>query len=126
MAKKLGRGWVIYSYNFIIIFVSSIALFLFFKEFKIQNKSLNKLSSLTLGVYLIHDHSAISSHIYKLLKYENSFYSSTFIIKTLCIVAIIYIVSSAIEYIRVLLFERIKKHTSGIDHYFYEHVKEYI
>ena len=47
IAKKLGRGWVIYSYNFIIIFVSSIALIPFFKELKIQSKLLNNLSRLT-------------------------------------------------------------------------------
>lgn len=104
-----GSSGVIYSYNFILIFISSIVLFLFFKELKIKSSFINKLSSLTLGVYLIHDHDYMRGIIYQVLGYENSFNSKNFILYTLSVITIIYISASIIEYLRQALFTYIYK-----------------
>lgn len=104
ISKMVGSNVGIYNYNFILIFISSVALFLFFKEVNIKSNFVNKLSSLTLGVYLIHDHVYIRQFIYKFFKYENVFYNERFIIYTIFVVISIYIVSSMIEYIRQCLF----------------------
>lgn len=105
----IGRSVGKYSYNFILIFISSISLFLLFKEIKIKSNFINKLSSLTLGVYLIHDHGYIRAFIYKALGYDNYFNTSMFLLYTLMIIVAIYISASTIEYIRQVLFNYIPK-----------------
>lgn len=105
ISRFLGHNFGIYRYNFILVFISSILLFLFFKEIKIQNKFINKLSSLTLGVYLIHDHSYFRECIYTTLGYSNYYNTNSFIFYTFFIIITIYVVSSSIEYIRQILFK---------------------
>lgn len=109
ISRVIGQNWEWYYYNFLLIFISSIALFLFFKELKIKNNFINKLSSLTLGVYLIHDHEYIRKFIYNALGYYNYFNTSSFIVYTLIIITIIYISSSIIEYLRQALFNCLPK-----------------
>lgn len=101
----LNKNYGMYNYNFILVFIESIALFLFFKELKINNnKIINSLAGLTLGVYLIHEHIYVRSFIYKFLGYRNYFYGAYFITATILIVLLIYSVSSLIEYLRQFLF----------------------
>lgn len=109
ISRIIGRNWGIYAYNFLLIFISSIVLFLFFKEIKIKSKFINKLSSLTLGVYLIHDHGYIRKFIYNALGYDNYFNTSMFILYTLIVIGIIYISSSIVEYLRQVLFNYLPK-----------------
>ena len=108
VSRSLGYNWGIYSYNYILVYISSIALFLFFKELNIKSNLINKLSGLTLGVYLIHDHVYVRKFIYGFLGYENSFNKDNFIIYTIAIVGIIYVFSSTIEFTRQALFKFIK------------------
>lgn len=113
ISRIKGSDLSIYTYNFLLIFFSSIGLFLFFKELDIQNKFINKIASLTLGVYLIHDHPFSRECIYRFLGYERSFNSNNFWIYTIIIVFIIYIVSSIVEYFRQILFKQISKRLKG-------------
>ena len=94
-----------YSYNYAIIFISSI--FLFFKEVNIKSSFINKLSSLTLGVYLIHDHPYIRSYIYNYLNYYNYYNKKTLLLSTLVVVSIIFIFSSILEYFRKYIFSKL-------------------
>ena len=96
-----------YSYNYVIIFISSISLFLFFKEVNIKSSFINKLSSLTLGVYLIHDHPYIRSYIYNYLNYYNYYNKKTLLLSTLVVVSIIFIFSSILEYFRKYIFSKL-------------------
>lgn len=107
ISRVKGADLTIYSYNFLPVFLSSISLFLFFKELNIQSKLINKISSLTLGVYLIHDHPFSREYIYEFLGYERSFNKSNFFIYTIIIVLIIYIMASIVEYFRQILFMKI-------------------
>lgn len=109
VSRIIGRNWGWYSYNFILIFVSSLAVFLLFKQINIKSKIINRLSTLTLGVYLIHDHLFVRTYIYDILKYKNCLNNEKFIINTAITVFIIYISSSIIEFIRQCLFKYIKK-----------------
>lgn len=106
----IGKSFGIYSYNFILVFISSISLFLFFKEISLKSNIVNRISSLTLGVYLIHDHPFMRNYIYKFLGYDKSFSDSNFIIYTLLIVIIIFSISLIIEYIRQKVFTMIGKY----------------
>lgn len=99
----------IYSYNFILIFISSISLFIFFKELNIKSRFINRLSTLTLGVYLISDHPYVRDWIYNYLGYDNYFNKSSFFLYTIYIIFLIYIITSIIEYIRQNIFKNIEK-----------------
>ena len=103
-STMMGRNWGLYSYDFLLIFISSIALFLFFKEINIKSGFINKLSALTLGVYLIHDHGYVRGVIYEFLGYHHSFNTPMFLLYTLMVIGTIYISASIIEYLRQVLF----------------------
>lgn len=107
MSIVLNRMAGIYSYNFMLIFISAVVLFLFFKELSIKSKIINKLASLSFGIYLIHDHPYVRNYIYKLLNYEEYFNRNTFFVYTIFIVICIYLICSMIEYIRQVLFKLI-------------------
>lgn len=109
ISKIVGKISGMYSYNFILIIISSISLFLFFKEVNIQNNLINKIASFTLGVYLIHDHEYVRQKIYTVLGYNNYLTSNKFFIYTLITVVVIYITSLIIEFIREYMFSYIVK-----------------
>ena len=109
ISRIVGCNWGWYSYNFILIFISSLSLFLFFKEINIKNTVINKVGSLTLGIYLIHDHGYVRSFIYDALNYSNNF-DNSFIPYTLIIVITIFIGCAIIEYLRQFLFNAVKQY----------------
>ncbi|WP_300351639.1 acyltransferase [Clostridium sp.] len=101
----LDRAYGKYSYNFGLVFIMSVALFLFFKEIEIKNTYINKISSLTFGVYLIHDNPLVRNVIYKCFNYKNYFNKNNFLIYTIAIVLFIFICSILIELLRKKFFE---------------------
>ena len=107
VSRFLGRDWGLYYYNSFLVFVSCIAIFMFFKELKIKSNFINKLAALSLGVYLIHDHRYVREIIYEALNYSNYFNTKIFIAYTLFMVVIIFTGSLLLEYIRVLIFKNI-------------------
>lgn len=56
-----------YNYNFILVFLASVSLFLFFKDVQIKSEKISKLityiSSLTFGVYLIHEQKVFRENV---------------------------------------------------------------
>ena len=99
-----------YTYPFILILISSVALFLMFLKIEIKNEKIEKviifLSSLTFGVYLIHEHPLVRSRLWGSLGPVLLDFS---LVKQLIIIVIIYMVCSIIEYIRTLLFIPLNK-----------------
>ena len=108
-------NWEMYNYNFILVFISSIALFLFFKEIRISSVNINKVASLTLGVYLIHDHTYVREFIYNLFNYGKWFNNRFFVFYTIYIVIVIFTLSLIIEYIRQLLFKLCGKYIDDLE-----------
>ena len=96
-----AREW--YSNPFILI--QSISYFCFFKTLNINSKIINKLGSLTIGIYLIHDNHFIRDYLYYWTKINRENIGSyQFILYVIGIAILIYIVSSIIEWIRQLIF----------------------
>lgn len=92
-------------YNNPFVIIQSICYFYLFKMLSFNNKIINKFSSLTIGIYLIHDNQHIRPYLYKWLKIDNGFiYSYKFIIYALIIAIFIFFSSALIELIRQLIF----------------------
>lgn len=93
-----------YSNPFVII--QTVIYFSIFGTLNIKSNFINKLSKLTMGVYLIHDNSMIRYNIYKVFKITPSIQNSYQVLLYLIIVTvIIYVVCSIVEYIRQLIFK---------------------
>lgn len=102
---------IFFSYNCILVFLSSLFLFLAFKNTEIKNRFfcavINFLSPLTLGVYLIHEHPAIINEwlwvkVLSPLPYLDS--PVRLFLHLICSVGIVYIVCSLIEFVRTKIF----------------------
>lgn len=95
-----------------IIIIQTIAYFLFFTTLNFKNKVINTISTLTLGIYLIHDNNLLRDkfQLYKFLKIDNGpIFSGRFLIKIFMVAIFIYIICMVIEFIRQKLFELFKK-----------------
>lgn len=106
--NEIGNNLNIFSllYSNPIVIIQTVAYFCFFETLNFKNKFINKVSSLTLGVYLIHNNIQIRHHIYKWLKIDNGvIYSYKFIPYVLLMVLLIYVVCSIIEWIRQVIFK---------------------
>lgn len=96
------------SYNNIFIIIQSVVYFLFFKNLNFKNKLVNKIASLTMGVYLISDNNYVRHYIYKWLNIDVSpIYSFNFIAHIFLVTLIIFLTCLLIELIRQLLFKLI-------------------
>lgn len=97
-----------YSNPFII--VQTIAYFAYFKTLNIKSKFINIISSLTLGVYLIHDNNYIRDILYKWTKIDIPGISSgKFIFYAIGIAICIFVICLFIELIRKIIFNTIKR-----------------
>ncbi|MGL4850566.1 MAG: acyltransferase [Clostridium sp.] len=100
----------LYEYNSISMVLSSVGLFLYFKEVKLTNKHLNRIiresAKLTFGVYLIHDNYLIRNFIYyKVLKTEYYSQSKHLILITIISILLIVVISMIIDFFRKKLFD---------------------
>lgn len=93
-------------YNSPFVVIQTIAYFAFFGTLSLKSKLINKLSVLTMGVYLIHDNNFVRAIIYDALKINNGpIYSYKFIIYVIIITIVIYICCLIVEWLRQLLFK---------------------
>ncbi len=93
--------------NTIPILISSISLFLIFKNLQIDyNRTINIIASTMFGVYLIHDNPYVRSFIWHNLFHNSSYYNSPWLFAH-CALAIISVFISCIiiDWIRILLVE---------------------
>ena len=97
-------------YNNPLVIIQAISLFLLFGTFDFKNKIINKISSLTFGVYLIHE-SYMRMNLYKWIGIDNGkmIYGKSILLKVFVWAIIIFILCAIIEWIRQLLFKLISK-----------------
>lgn len=92
-------------YNNPLVLLQSVCYFLLFSTFNIKSKLVNTISSLTIGIYLIHDNTYIRKNIYTWLGISTTPVTSIiFLVKYLLIMFMIFISCAMIEYIRQKLF----------------------
>lgn len=86
----------------ILVFVSSICLFMFFKNMKINySRIINWLGSVSFGVYLFHDHPLVRNFLFKELFLTSQLVNNSFfLIISILIVCFIYMVGGGIEVFR--------------------------
>ena len=102
-----------YSNPFVII--QTVAYLLFFNTLNIKSKLINMLSSLTCGIYLIHDNVYVRNLIYVQLGVDKGpIYSTRFVLYILLVTVVIYVVCAVIEFCRQLLFKFIKERKISI------------
>ncbi len=97
----------LFAYNSPTVVVGSTFLFLFFRTIRIPEGFLSKailaVAPLTFGVYLIHDHFLLRDLWVKLWNVETHFNEPYFVLHFLGVVALVFIVCAAAEWIRKLL-----------------------
>ena len=102
-ASNMDKATILY--NNPLVLLQSFAYFCFFGTLSINSKIINKLSSLTIGVYLIHDNNYIRDYLYYWTKINRpNIVSYRFIGYALMITILIYIISLIIEWLRQVLF----------------------
>ncbi len=90
------------SYSNPILIAQSIAIFILFSTFSLKSKTINYISSLTLGVYLMHDGWPIRGSIYKLLGIDRGemLFGISQTLKVIIVAIIIFITGLIVEAIR--------------------------
>lgn len=104
-------GNYLYAYNSLTIFIGSVALFMFFKNIKIKPifyKLVTTLSSTTFGVYLIHEHFMIRPLLWNDIIKIDMYYNDHKYLFLVTSVLSIFIICSFIEYLRMLVFKKLK------------------
>lgn len=93
---------LISSYSNPILIVQSIAMFVLFGTFSFKSKWVNYISSLILGVYLIHDGWYARYSIYRLFKIDTGImlYGKIQVIRVIVLAIIIFVVGLIVEMIR--------------------------
>ena len=87
-----------------------MSIFLVFEKINIKSKFINKISALSLGVYIFHENMYIRTRIYKLFKIDNgNIYSLRFILYIFFIALVIFIIGIIIDYLRKVIFDFISK-----------------
>ena len=100
---------VIYHYtrqNSIFILLLSVLIFYIFKNMKIrQSKIINFLGSITLGVYLLHEHPLIRKPLWYTCQKVMSAYNINIIIMPIICVVFLFAIASIIEKLRIIIVE---------------------
>lgn len=93
-----------------VIILESVLYLLLFETFDFKSKFINKVASLTFGIYLVHENNFLVKFLYDRLPISvNGVIYPNVIIKMLLYSIIIFIVSAIIEYIRQLNSKLITK-----------------
>lgn len=116
----LGRHYLyslIYGYNSVLVFMSSIFMFMFFLKIKIYSTAIRKILTFItphlFGVYLYHNHPAIRDYIWKEVFSPLQYASSILIIPyfIFCVVSI-FCFGILIDFLRSKIFARVKRSTA--------------
>ena len=109
---------IFYCYNSVLVTISSVCLFMFFKEVKIKNvyiqSAITKIAPLTLAIYIIHEHPLIKRVLYNLLYAFNQIININIIITIFIFCIIIYVYCCLCELARKALIDLIKNKLSKI------------
>lgn len=114
MAVIGNELWSLYRYNSITVLLASVALFLLFVQMKPKNHRIWAFfGSTTFGVFLIHTQYIMRDKVLwkQIIRPMDYCFSNTgtFILHMVVSVLVIYISCSVIDYLRILLFDFIKK-----------------
>lgn len=111
-------GWF-YKYNSILVLWASIAFFVVFLNIKINNQRFSRficfVGSLTFGVYLLHNNPSLRDHLWNMLDLPSIMNNWWFILLSVGIILVIFIISSVVEFVRqytYLLFSRSKSYNN--------------
>lgn len=99
-------GWRITVYNSPIVIIGAIAFFYIFKNIKIKNNYINRISPLMLGIYLIHDHTNIRYFWFSnIISNFNKEYSGSYTIIIILLInaLIIFTIGCFIEQVRLII-----------------------
>jgi len=99
---------IFYNQNSILTFLSALSLFMVFEKWNMgHNKWINIVASATFGVYLIHDNAIIRNFLW-LDVFKNAQYqgSMSLIPYSIIVVAIVYVVCTAIDLLRQYIIEK--------------------
>lgn len=105
---RILNGSIIF-YSSPIVMIQSVAYFLFFSTLNIKSKVINFISSLTFGIYLIHENYLLFPILYPSLGIDNGpIYRTRFVFYIILIAFLIFVVCAFIEFCRQILFRFIK------------------
>lgn len=115
------------SYSNPIVIIQSLFYFLYFQTITLKSKFINKISSIILGVYLIHDNSFIRNILYKSLNIANvqNRGIKSIIYAFICGI-LIFTICITIEYIRSILtnFLENTKMVKKLKYVFYNYIEK--
>lgn len=95
-----------WDYNNLFNIISSIALFQFFNKFEVNNKIINKMSTYSFSVFLIHSDFMISTYEYESIMHRSVVITSNHLILYIIFYALLtYIICSLIDIIRKTMFK---------------------
>lgn len=117
VTRKFGvfsyYGDMIYSYNYLLVLISAVALFYTFFYFHIKegnwSKRIEKIAPLTFGVYLLHEHIGIRNSWTTWFGVEKVQGSFLFIPHMLVTVVLIFTIGIVVDYGRMKLFTYVIK-----------------
>lgn len=93
-----------------LLIIQSISYFLFFETLSFKNKFINKIASMIFAVYIIHENQFINKVLYKKIGVlTGKIFGFQIIIKAIVYSVIVMIVCIIIEFLRIKLFDLIKK-----------------
>lgn len=94
------------SYNFFLNVVSSVLLFLIFKNLSLrQSRAVSKLQGFSLSVYVIHENIFLRQWLYRVVFRSTEYYHSPVMLAHLVVTVLgIFVLCAAVETLRRLLF----------------------
>jgi len=99
------KAW---DYSSIFNVIASVAMFLIFRNVKFESSIINKLSSYTFSVFIIHANRFITKFLYRdIFKSDEYWNNNMMVVNLIKSIFGIYIVCLVIEFLRRLLFGRI-------------------
>ena len=102
-----------YAYNSVPVLAASVALFLFFRSITLSgarvSRAVTHVSSLTFGVYLIHDHESVRKWLWGALRLSDSADSARIVWLLPVVCLAVFAACLAIEQLRQLLFRPLER-----------------
>ncbi len=94
------------NYNFFLNVVSSVLLFLIFKNLSLrQSRAVAKLQGFSLSVYVIHENVFLRQWLYRVVFRSTEYYHSPVMLAHLVVTVLgIFVLCAAVETLRRLLF----------------------
>lgn len=89
-----------------VIIIESILYLLLFETFNFKSKFINKVSSLTFGIYLVHENNFLVQYIFNRLPIAGNI---SVIPEMFCFSIVVFILSAIVEYIRQVLAKVVTK-----------------